>query len=309
MDRSRVPPDNGPPRRRRPELVLLAIAVALLLITVVLYLAFPRGGGDDTDDVKGPWRDMTRFKYTLNGLNDYTYKEISGTKDLTLLPSPSDDLYILMGLEKELTTTDLTRIRDFLESGGKVMVVDDWTNANALSDLLQGSSGGRVQLTGHKYLVDKRLTDMGEDRGFLYNLNFVKCLVNPDIYYPLEIIAHKPNGFGLPEVGSGMVKSKMNLTVIDQNGNDEMDLEDTFRSYGPVCIEVRIGSSGGIIQYYSTSGIFTDSVMDILSGDQKNNERFVRANLGHLLPSGGHIYYDPSKQTHDRSPHNEVIPV
>lgn len=306
--RSKVLPDKEPPSRKRPELMLLAIAVALLLVTIVLYLVFPRGGGDDIDDDKGPWRDMTKFKYALNGLNDYTYKEISGTQDLTLLTTPSDSLYILIGLEEELASSDLTRIKGFLEGGGKVMVIDDGTNANDLSDFLQGSSGGRVQFTGHKYLVDKRLTDLGDDRGFLYNLNFVKCLVHPDIYYPLEIIAHRPNGFGLPDLGSGMLKCKMNLTVIDNNDNEEMDLEDTFRSYGPVCVEVDIGTNGGVVQYFSTSGIFTDNVMDIQTGGQKNNERFVLANLDHLLPSGGHIYYDPSKQTNAFSPHNEILP-
>jgi hypothetical protein len=288
--------------------MLLAIAIALLLVTIVLYLVFPRGGSDDHDDDKGPWKDMNDFKYALNGLEDYTYNEISGTDELKLISSPPSSLYILMGIERELSNSDILTIKGFLEGGGKVMVVDDGTEANDLSDFLQGISGGRVRYTGHEYLVDKRLTDLGDDRGYLYNMNFVKCLVHPDIYYPLEIIAHRPKGFGLPDVGSAMVKCKMNLTVIDNNDNDEMDLEDTFRSYGPVCVEVRIGSNGGIIQYYSTSGMFTDNVMDITTGSQRNNERFVMANIAHLLPTGGHIYYDPSKQAKAYSPHNELLP-
>ncbi|MBN1538511.1 MAG: hypothetical protein JW939_00060, partial [Candidatus Thermoplasmatota archaeon] len=118
------------------------------------------------------------------------------------------------------------------------------------------------------------------------------------------LLLHSPNGLDFTGPGTPLVWTTKKLTVIDMNDNWKMDLEgDRYSEFGDMMIEYDIGSNGGKITYISTTGLFTDNVFD-----KYENEEFIRAYIHSLIPNGGRVLLDTSKQWERYSPHVTVLP-
>ena len=296
----------------RPGLIVLLIAVVVIFILVAVILLFPPGGnGDDGENGgggEGPWKDLTRMKASISEVTVFNYNEIDGPTSLDERTDVTDTVYMLIGLQENLTSEDIVSMRDFAERGGKVIVADDGTRANRISNFFQGESDGKVEYTGKNYLVDSLFTEgPNSDPGWVHNVRFIKGYSIVQGTQPHDVLVDRPKGLIITGEGRPVLTTTKELTVIDMNENGEMDLEegneDIYQAYGPVAAEFDVGENGGTITYFSSTGIFTDSMFS-----EAENEEFLREYLLSLIPDGGRILLDDSKQTGEYSPHTAVIP-
>ncbi len=293
-------------KERHPEKAIMVIAVSalILIIGVSIYFNGDGGGGENGDGNDGPWSDLDKLKRSLGEIPAFQYSEVRSTDELDSIQDPGNAVYMLIGIERELNTSNYISIKNFIMGGGFVIVADDGTNANRLGDLPISEGEERIEFIGKPYLVDKTLAEPTDDRGYLYNKYFIKSYstIGGRDY---EVIIHRPNGLNSSEGGNELLATSKQLTVIDMNENEIQEMDtDKYAPYGPIAIEYRIGSNDGGIVYFSSTGLFTDNTFDL-----KNNEAWFRAYLTQFLPSGGRVLLDTSKQSSSMSPHDETIPA
>ncbi|MBN1390310.1 MAG: hypothetical protein JXA22_06690 [Candidatus Thermoplasmatota archaeon] len=292
-------------RSRQRDLLGILVVVAIVFILIIV-LVYPREdqGGDGDEMRKGPWRDLDHFKRSISEVHFFDYTEVDGTKKLGEVTGPEDSVYLLIGIETQMNSSELVDIGNYLDRGGHVIVADDGTNGQRLADYLIGKAGGKVNFTGHRYLVDRLFSDPEGDRGFVYNMSFIKGDSFDIQGTRYELLFHSPNGLSFTGPGRPISWTTKQLTVVDLNDNWQMDLEgDNYIPNGRIMIEYDIGATDGKVTYISTTGLFTDNVFD-----RYQNEEFIRAYLYTLIPSGGRIMLDTSKQWERYSPHVAVLP-
>lgn len=288
--------------------LLGALVIAAMVIIIMVVLIYPRdggGGNGNGDERQGPWKDMDDFKRSISEVPYFSYYEVNGAEELVEVNDPQKSVYLLIGLETGLNSSELVEIGEYLDDGGHVIVADDGTNAQRLSDYLVGRAGGNVTFTGHRYLVDKLFSDPDGDPGWVINISFIKgdtFHINNQRY---ELLLHSPMGLEFNGPGFPIIWTTKQLTVIDLNDNWQMDSPnvDKYKEYGDIAVYYDIGDNGGRITYISTTGFFTDNVFD-----QYENEGFIRGYIYSLIPDGGEVVYDPSHQWNRYSPHITVLP-
>ncbi len=289
------------------SLLFFAMVVLLIVTVIVAAMLFSGRGGDNDgkgDSRDGPWKDLDKFKASVSDVPYFNYYEVKGPRELAEVDVPPNSVYLLIGLEEGVNSTELVSMGEYLDEGGHIIVADDGTNANRISDYLQGRAGGKVTFTGSRYLVDKLFSDPSDDRGYVYNISFIKGFNLPLNNQVYDLLFHSPNGLEFGGPARTVMTTTKNLTVIDQNDNWQMDLvEDKYKPYGPVGVEFDIGTSGGRITYISTTGFFTDNVYDLY-----DNEAFIRGFIYNSIPQGGDVILDQSKQVNRYSPHTAVLP-
>ena len=287
--------------------LLGALVIAAMVIIIMAVLIYPRdgGGGDENGDERtGPWRDMDELKMSMSDVPYFNFYETGGPDNLDEINDPQDSVYLLIGLETGLNSSEVVEIADYLDDGGHVILADDGTNGQRLSNYLVGRAGGKVNFTGHRYLVDKLASDPDGDSGYVSNFSFIKGDTFPLNGQRYELLLHSPNGMEFTGPGRPLVWSTKQLTVVDINNNWQMDLEgDKYIPFGDMVIEYDIGTNGGRVTYVSTTGFFTDNVFDLYE-----NEGFIRGYIYSLIPGGGDVIYDPSHQWNSYSPHTTVLP-
>jgi len=290
-------------RQRTVVGILVIFAVVLILMIVMIY---PREEGEqgNGDGRKGPWRDLDSFKRSISEIDFFNYYEVDGADELGDVATPSESVYLLIGLETSVNSSELVDMGNYLDSGGHIIVADDGVEAQRITNYLYGRAGGKVNFTGHRYLVDRLFSDPEGDRGFVYNVSFVKGDTFNLMGNRYELLFHAPNGMEFTGPGRPLAWTTKQLTVVDLNDNWQMDLEgDKYLQFGDMMVEYDIGSNGGKITYITTTGIFTDNVFE-----RSENEAFIRAYLYSLLPTGGDVILDNSNQWGRYSPHTAVLP-
>ncbi len=298
---------TGEKKERHPGKAIMVIAVSALILIIGVSIYFDRdgNGGGNGDDNDGPWSDLDDLKRSLGEIPAFQYSEVRSTDELDSIKDPGNVVYMLIGIERELNSSNYISIKNFIMDGGFVIIADDGTNANRLGDLPLSEGEKRIDFIGKPYLVDRTLSEPTDDRGYLYNKYFIKSYstIGGRNY---EVIVHRPNGLNSSEGGNVLLKTSKQLTVIDMNENEIIDDDppDKFSPEGPIAVEYRIGSNDGGIVYISSTGLFTDNVFHL-----KNNEAWFRAYLTQFLPTGGKVLLDTSKQMSSMSPHDENIPA
>jgi hypothetical protein len=298
--------------KRRPGILILLLAVVVIFVLVAVILFFPPtgdGNGDDNGngDDKGPWKDLTKMKGSISGERLFNYLEIEGPLSLEEQTNEEEMAYMMIGVESELTSEEIVAIRDFTLEGGSVIIADDGMNSNRLSNFTIGLTGGRAEFTGHNYLVDKFTGEPSSDPGWVHNIRFIKGYSLPIGGRVYSLLVDQPKGLYVTGDGYPVLTTTKNLTIIDINDNGEMDMAngefEPHVPFGPFAARYDIGDNGGSITYFSTTGLFTDSMFD-----EAENEQFLKAYLFSLLPTGGRVVLDDSKQVRGTSPHTMVIP-
>jgi hypothetical protein len=271
------------PEKDRGKLYILGlVAVALVVVLILVALGLGTSHNDGQDEEKGPWSDLKGFKGAVSNIEGIRYYDAGSPMDLNDVTDHKNTLYYLIGIEREITVEEIQAIRDFVMAGGKVVVADDGTMANDLGNIPKDTAGGSVRYEGHRYLVQSD-SNIG---GWTYRL-----------------VAHDP--MGITPTGDDYVwlKTTKVLTVIDLNDNYIQELTDKHAPYGPIAVGYNVGSNGGSIVYFSTTGVFTDNVFTL-----EDNEAFVKEFSRVLLPEGGSIFLDQSLQVGPRSPHRTILP-
>ena len=300
--------------KRKPGFLILVLVIVVIFILVAVILIFPPfgdgdGNGEEEPEDIGPWKDLSKMKASINEIIIFNYREANGPHELDEILNEEGTIYMIIGVEQEFTSEDLVSIRDFAEDGGKVIIADDGTNTNRLANYTYGIAGGKPEFTGHNYLSDNTFLEEqdGVDPGWVYDHRFIKGYSLPVRGQIYNVLTDRPKGLIVSGPAKTILTTTKDLTIIDLNDNGEMDQHDgefePYVPYGPIAVKYDIGTSGGSITYISTTGIFTDSMFS-----EASNEGFIRAYLLSLIPEGGDVVLDDSKQLHRFSPHTTVIP-
>ncbi|MGA1793381.1 MAG: hypothetical protein ACMUHM_05475 [Thermoplasmatota archaeon] len=290
-------------RQRTVVGILVIIAIVFILMIILVYPREPDENGNGNER-QGPWRDLDSFKRSISEVNRFNYYEVKGADELEDIITPTESVYLLIGLETSVNSSELVDIGNYLDSGGHVIVADDGVEAQRITNYLFGRAGGKVNFTGHRYLVDRLFSDPEGDRGFVYNVSFIRGDTFNLMGKRYKLLLHSPNGMEFTGPGKPLSWTTKQLTVVDLNDNWQMDLEgDRYLQFGDMMVEYDIGTNGGKITYVTTTGLFTDNVFEL-----EENEAFIRAYLYSLLPTGGDVVMDTSNQWGKYSPHTEVLP-
>lgn len=298
---------------RKPGLLILFLAVIVVFVLVGVIMLFPpnggdNGNGDDLPEDKGPWKDLTKMKASISEVSIFNYYEVDGPEELEDELSPDDMVYMIIGVESNFTSEELVIIRDFAEDGGKVIIADDGTLSNRLHNFTVGAAGGKVNLLGHNYLVDRKSTDPVEmDPGWVKNIRFIKGYSFPIRGQVYHILADSPKGMEITGDPDIIATTTMELTTVDLNDDGAMGMYngefEPYVPFGPIGVRYKIGEKGGSITTFSTTGFLTDTMYG-----EASNEGFIRAYILSMLPEGGDVVLDDSKQIHSYSPHTLEIP-
>lgn len=285
---------------RKGRIAVAAFIVVAMLFIIGLVIWGPRGEPKEKEHIEtGPWSDLKGFKRTVNDFHTIKYYEVSSPMTLSTVANPSKTLYMLIGIERPLNSSEFFAIRGFIHAGGKVLVADDGTLGNDLGSIPKATGNGDVEFLGHPYIVQAMVGET--DTGFLQNRSFIKTQANINGRI-LNVIAHDPMGLNITGSGNVVLKTTKRLTVVDLNRNYVQELSDLYMPFAPIAVEYQLGENGGGITFFSTTGLFTDNVFKL-----EDNEAFTRSYIITLLPEGGSILLDPSKQASSRSPHRTVL--
>ncbi|MEA3557969.1 MAG: hypothetical protein U9R75_01820 [Candidatus Thermoplasmatota archaeon] len=295
-------------KKQTTETKLVAAVVALLAFAVIIVIVASRGGNDNNGGKveEGPWGDLTILKTTLTGDPYLNYYEVDGANELEDVTNPEKSVYLLIGVQKEINSSELVTIGEYLDSGGHVIIADDGNLSERISNYTFGRTGGKVDLLGKRYLVDKLFSEPdGTDRGFEYNLSFIKGDTKEIEGRRFSTLVHAPNGMTFTGPGRPIMWTTKMLTVVDMNNNWSIDNDppDMYLKFGDMGVEFNTGPGGGMITYISSSGLFTDNVFE-----RFQNGDFVLSYIHSLIPDGGDVILDHSKQTTSYSPHTFIIP-
>ena len=294
---------------------VLIISSIVLLISALVWTSGCLEGENDNDLERiegGPWKDLKDLKKMISGVTVFSYNEVGGPSDLDDITNPENSIYMLIGIEKNITSSDYNSIKGFIQRGGMVIVADDGTRANRLTALPKLSEMEGPEFVGKNYLVDNTLLEeeAGYDPGYEFNISFIRS-VGVSRGQIFDLIIHEPKGILNPDDGNVVLSTTKELTVIDMNSNGEMDAidhdthesQDKFSEDGAIAVEYGIGDNGGGILYVSTSGLFTDNVFA-----RWDNDDWLKNYLYSIIPQGGDVMLDSSKQAYNYSPHLVKIP-
>lgn len=291
-------------RRNSWEKMFVAATVAVLFVIVVFFVVLNMDKPEEEDpgsNDNGPWKDLEKMRASISGVQAFNFKEIGSSSALDRVSSPDDTVYLLIGIEKKLNSSDYISIRDFIYRGGFAIIADDGTNANRIGDI-PASSGGQIEYIGKRYLVDRSDIKPWEDPGWIDNKTFIlsRTSVGDSDF---DLVLHEPKGLNYTEPGNPLLTSTKELTVVDMDQDWVMEPDDLYKPYGPFGIEFAVGNNGGGLLYVSTTGLFTDNVFG-----EYDNEEWLLSYLSQFIPKGGDVLLDTGKQANSYSPHLVLIP-
>ena len=115
----------------------------------MMVLIYPRNDDENGNGEQraGPWKDLGKFKSSISEVPYFNYYEIKGAKELGDVTDPQGSVFLMVGLETSVNSSELVAIGNYLDDGGHVIIADDGNEANRISDYLQGRMGGKVNFT------------------------------------------------------------------------------------------------------------------------------------------------------------------
>ncbi|MCD6383596.1 MAG: hypothetical protein J7L88_03970 [Thermoplasmata archaeon] len=267
--------------------VLATISLILLLVISTTLCVEEK---KEKPELKGPWRDLTDLRVVLNSLSTLPLKYVPNTEGVKNIKDPYRTLYVLVGLDMRLSGEEVLALKEYYSSGGHIIIADD---GNFTEDLVQIFG---VKLWCKPYRPGWRYTD-----DWVKNLSFIKGVgeINGKNY---TVLVHKPLGMNLTEEWK-TVLALPHYATIELNGDNKESMGDAFFMVAPIAGEI-VNENGGTFLFVSSSGLFTDNVFTMY-----DNKEFLEAYIKMVLPGGGIIYMDDTKQTKGISPHNVLLEV
>jgi hypothetical protein len=266
--------------------VIVGILIILIITTTLCF---------DNDDEKPPtneaWWDLEMFNTFISQNFTVTEKEESGSGMIQKISEPENTLYIAVGIDREYTNLEAEALKNFVESGGNLIVAsDNASNVNVLSKKF-----------GITYLQHSVIYIFEE---FDYNYTFLP--VNARTFNnSFSILMHSPKGLEL-DISKNIEtlaesKNEPNrvISALDRNNNGEIEATD---KQGPYPLIVKTTEYQGIAIFISDATMFTNNLWHVDSKDEDfiglayQNEDFIVDLVSNMVPSGGEIIYDISTQ-------------
>jgi hypothetical protein len=302
------------------------IALVLLLGIVVGYLVVPglQGGGDKARLQAFPsekdWEQCSNFEGVLAGDNSFEVMSLVGSPTILRgIKDPEKTMFIAIGIEKQFTTSDKQIIKEFMKAGGKVIIADDYSFADDLSNEYGVTFYGQTMWDQY-YLVNDSFpvvpANLSLDR-YLLSLSKPTGLANQSYEDPSK------GEFTYTWIANGSEKS-----YVDRNNNKRIDPADAHDNI-PIVLMVQynmnskdnsgISPVGRMIFFSDTAPFTNDMFIDASQLRQKiaqdptfyargtppnpfnisqmkgTNREFIKNLVDYLLPAGGKIILDESR--------------
>ena len=106
-------------RRSKQRTFVGIMVVAAIVFILMLVLWFPRdeGGNGNVDGRQGPWNDLDNFKRSVSAVEFFNYYEVNGARELVDITTPKESVYLLVGLERPVNSSELVQMAEYLENG------------------------------------------------------------------------------------------------------------------------------------------------------------------------------------------------
>jgi len=269
---------------------VLALITALVIITVTAIYR----GNENTAQLSAysdNWNDISDFREQLESLNYDTSAILSSPVILNDIDDPEDTLFIVTGVEREYSVSEINAIKNFNSRGGSIIMADDFGHGNGLSE--------EFKVT----IWNQRLWD----EQYVRNPSFVVIDVNDfragGTTFSGQIILNDPSAIRTSE-GRVLARSTES-SWLDTNDNEQKEMSEPYRSY-QVVVEITpvysdTSAKAGNITFISDPSIFINDMWGMA-----NNSLFLNMLVFRHLPSGGEVIFDESRHVQDEKTSSAV---
>ncbi len=291
----------GSKQWNRGMLVAVGFMFALLIIMAAsIPFAGERESTLTTDDRS--WKGLSEFYQDLVDLEDYMGNvEVSRIEHsavfLNSVEKPEESLYIIVGLERRPSYEEAEAVLQFLNSGGSIIIADDFGYANSLFDLMGGVdslngalnplsyTGPYSQMSNYIQISQGQLVDHNyQDSPSLVRID--ACLGGHHLLLNAPAAIKSLNGSSQSEdrgvFPTEIVAMSSSMSWID----DDWDFErDPGESEGPFAVVARYLNALVI----SDSGLFNNMMYE-----EKGNRNFLLGYIMEAMDRGGTVLVDES---------------
>lgn len=259
---------------RRIAASCLAVVLAAILIALVVFSSIAdEAGSMFHEDAGGSSAFLAEAE--AQGLD--TQRLLSGPHALRAETAETENapprtLYVVVAPDRAYVQDEVDALTDFLLEGGRVLVADNFGQANTLTTPF-GITFERVRLVNGPGAETFQVTLGGKEYS-----------VHPG--QPTAIHLH-------PEATSTVLAWSSVKSYLDRDGDGLVNAWEPTGPF-PVMVEAEVGTSGGRI-----FAISDPSLLDIDADESLQDEAFLRAVIEYALPDGGRIIVDESRMVSD----------
>jgi len=252
-----------------------AITAAILLL-VVLYPVI-------TFNASAP---LLSTSTAPDGLHSLREIASSGSTFVSIISSPvvlndvhvkEKNLYLGIGVSREITREEMAALSGFLTRGGNVLIADDSTGANPLLSYLLSGQNSSITFSGHRVLSEY---NAGNPEMPLVNATlFIRSRGNMSTHTVVL------NGATSLLIGGDVqIISRSNRSFVDYNDNGVVDADEKENAITMAMADV----GKGRLLVISDPDMFTNEMIY-----RQNNSDFVKDIVADLA-NGGIVYCDDS---------------
>ncbi|MBU2565018.1 MAG: hypothetical protein KJ655_02015 [Candidatus Thermoplasmatota archaeon] len=247
--------------------------IVILLATIIFGLFYPSYNTQQLSAYSGKWNDTSYFRENMVE-SGYETSCIASTPLMLKNMDRSRTLFIAVGVEKEYSKEEINTIEEFVRSGGKAIVADDFGYVNSLSERF-GVLFYNKKFWCPNFTSDPDIINMD---AVLSNLTY-------------NLLMDAPTGLMVLGNATVNVICKSTTGYVDINNNKSLDLLDIMGSNEhPIFLIVKIHFGAGVIVFISDPSIFINEIIG-----ESDNKLFLNELVRSLLHDGGCIVFDESR--------------
>lgn len=277
--------------------LLLATGVATILglvLLIALLASLLQGGDPHFSAYSGEPDGLSLVRGELEGT--HAVETVAGRAfSLREVEDPQRTILLVAGVERRYSGSELQEILEFVEEGGKVVIADDFGEANSVSR----GFGWRFD---NAWLLDEAAQGSGDAElvdatAELRTGVFPVVLARPSSLSPQ---GETPAGFSARVLARSSPRS---YSDIDGNGRIETGI-DRNQADGFVIMVELVHPLGGRIVFVSDVEVFINDLVD----ERQGNLAFAEALAAHLFDGEpGTVLFDESRHVHRGQAAYEVL--
>ena len=283
---------------RNKKIAAVVVIILLLLIYMLLPVIFPA-----TQKVysqreahlsaySDSWDGLSDFRRALEHKDYNVSSIISNPLVLREVKHPENTLYICAGVERGYDSIEVDEFRNFVNMGGKVLVMDDYGKANTLSEKLG------VTFTHHRVW----------SQDYVHNLSFIKIEARVDFEH-YTVLLDEPTTLKKELYTDPMFREPQVILTTskdsyeDTNDNGHIDSIGNKDHYGMLPVGMAVESKGkeGKMVFISDSSLCINDMWG-----RFDNANYTLALVKWLIGPEGRIIFDESRHVQASPVENSV---
>jgi hypothetical protein len=293
--------------------IFIALLLLVFLILSILIIAIPSEDAQlsiYSDD----WNDLSDFRTDLEKA-EYSVAHISSTPlYLRELEKPENTVFVIAGMEREYSFSEVNALADYLSAGGNAIIADDFGYGNSILENIRIRSGdmgpfGELEYGISYRFSNKQVVDVIYDR----DPNFL--LLKTETIPSYQVMMNTPCGLVLDEDESPYFSDFLeDVEVLAQSSSMSwMDLNGNFsrepgEAAGPFPMVIKMNLFVGIDFLRMDRG--TVNTLILLADpsifinemwNQGDNREFAFSMIRNTLPEGGTVIFDESLHNNENS--------